>query len=89
MSTSDPGQDFAARAAVILSRKKGERDSSGVEDNTMPGGDEDEDEGETEGADADISASEGQLDSDGIFAGIDGGDDEEKSEPVAAVSRLS
>jgi hypothetical protein len=42
VTNSGPGQDFAAKAAAVFSKRSGETDSSGVEDN-YPNPDEEDD----------------------------------------------
>lgn len=74
VSNSSPGQDHADRAASLFSKRSRETESSGVEDNSFPGLDgDDEDDEEDGGVEADISASEGQFDSElgGSLADVD------------------
>ena len=42
VTNSGPGQDFAARAATVFSKRSGKTDSSGVEDNYMIPDDKDD-----------------------------------------------
>jgi hypothetical protein len=80
VSSSQPGQDFAARAAVLFPKSSGDDASSGVEDSSFP------DYNGIDGVDEGDNPSQADTASEGDILGID--DDHEDQPATKQVSIL-